>query len=83
MRKPASYVLRDRLNQLQAPIIVGVSGDSGSGKTTFSNEISRLLGSDIVSTICMDGYHKEDREQRQKSGRLPLDPDANHLDLLE
>ena len=80
---PVSYALRDRLKQLQAPIIVGVSGDSGSGKTTFSNGIRRLLGSDIVSTICTDGYHKEDREQRQKSGRLPLDPDANHLDLLE
>lgn len=74
--------IRDRLKQLQSPIIVGVSGDSGSGKTTFSNGIRRLIGSDLVSTICTDGYHKEDREQRKKSGRLPLDPDANHLDLL-
>lgn len=79
----ASNSLRDRLQQLRSPIIVGVSGDSGSGKTTFSNGIRRLLGSDIVSTICTDGYHKEDREQRQQSGRLPLDPAANHLNLLE
>lgn len=78
----SAATIRDRLNQLQAPIIVGVSGDSGSGKTTFSNGIRRLIGSDLVSTICTDGYHKEDRAQRQKSGRLPLDPAANQLDLL-
>lgn len=83
LKEIASPTLRDRLKQLRSPIIVGVSGDSGSGKTTFSNGIRRLLGSDIVSTICTDGYHKEDREQRQKSGRLPLDPEMNHLDLLE
>jgi len=77
-----SAKMRDRLKQLRSPIIVGVSGDSGSGKTTFSNGIRRLIGNDLVSTICTDGYHKEDREQRKLSGRLPLDPDANHLDLL-
>ncbi|MFH7241246.1 MAG: phosphoribulokinase [Spirulina sp.] len=74
--------LRDSLKNLKTPIIVGVAGDSGSGKTTFSNGIRRLIGEDLVSTICTDGYHKEDREQRQKSGRLPLDPEANYLDLL-
>lgn len=79
----SSATIRDRVQQLHAPIIVGVAGDSGSGKTTFSDGIRQLIGSDLVSTICTDGYHKEDREQRQRSGRLPLDPDANHLDLLQ
>jgi phosphoribulokinase len=74
--------LRDSLKNLKTPIIVGVAGDSGSGKTTFSNGIRRLIGEDLVSTICTDGYHKENREQRKKSGRLPLDPEANYLDLL-
>ena len=74
--------MRYRLKQLEAPIIIGVAGDSGSGKTTYSNGIRYLLGTDIVSTLCTDGYHKEDREQRKASGRLPLDPDANHLELL-
>jgi phosphoribulokinase len=74
--------LRDSLKNLKTPIIVGVAGDSGSGKTTFSNGIRRLIGEDLVSTICTDGYHKEDRKQRKQSGRLPLDPEANYLDLL-
>ena len=79
---PKCLTLRAQLDRLSVPIIIGVSGDSGSGKTTYSNGIRRLLGKDIVSNIEMDGYHKEDREQRQVSGRLPLDPEANHLDLL-
>ncbi len=73
---------RDSLKNLKTPIIVGVAGDSGSGKTTFSNGIRRLIGDDLVSTICTDGYHKENREQRKQSGRLPLDPEANYLGLL-
>ncbi|MBD2426941.1 phosphoribulokinase [Phormidium sp. FACHB-1136] len=79
---PNNSTIREALKQLRFPIIVGVAGDSGSGKTTFSNGIRRLIGSDLVSTICTDGYHKENREQRQQSGRLPLDPEANHLDVL-
>lgn len=82
-RNKNSSTFRDILKQIQIPIIIGVAGDSGSGKTTFSNGIRRLIGTDLVSTICTDGYHKEDREQRQQSGRLPLDPEANNLELLE
>ena len=81
--QPACESLRHQLKKLQSPILIGVAGDSGSGKTTFSNGICRLIGNDLVQTICTDGYHKEDREQRQKSGRLPLAPEANHLNLLD
>lgn len=81
--KRKSAPLRSRLQDLRQPMIIGVCGDSGSGKTTYSNGIRELIGGDIVSTIEMDGYHKENREQRKISGRFPLDPDANHLDLLE
>ncbi|WP_242060411.1 phosphoribulokinase [Aerosakkonema funiforme] len=80
--QPKCITLRSQIAQLKEPIIIGVAGDSGSGKSTYSNGIRRLLGTDLVSTIEMDGYHKEDREQRRISGRLPLDPEANHLDLL-
>ncbi|MFM7437511.1 MAG: phosphoribulokinase, partial [Snowella sp.] len=80
---PKCLTLRQQLQELDRPIIIGVAGDSGSGKTTYSNGIRRLLGTDIVETICLDGYHKEDREQRKISGKLPLDPEANRLDLLQ
>jgi phosphoribulokinase len=74
--------LRLMLTEIKKSIIIGIAGDSGSGKTTFSNGIRKLLGDDIVKTITMDGYHKENRTERQESGHLPLDPEANNLDLL-
>ncbi|MEX0731832.1 MAG: phosphoribulokinase [Aquisalimonadaceae bacterium] len=74
--------LRQMLRKARRPILLGVAGDSGSGKTTYTHGIRRLLGNDMVTTIGLDGYHKEDRAQRRRSGRLPLDPDANHLDLV-
>jgi phosphoribulokinase len=80
--KPTCVDLRSLLKQQKVPIIVGIAGDSGSGKTTYSDCLKKLIGEDLISTIEMDGYHKEDRQKRRVSGRLPLDPEANHLDLL-
>jgi len=74
--------VRERLEGIDAFIIVGVGGDSGAGKTTFSNGIRRLLGDELVSGFSMDDYHKEDRETRKKTGNLPLDPRYNRLDLI-
>lgn len=74
--------IRSNLERLKGPIIIGIAGDSGSGKTTYSNGIRRLLGTDIVKTITLDGYHKENRSERLLSGKLPLDPNANNLDLI-
>lgn len=76
-------LLHEMLQKTKVPFIIGITGDSGSGKTTFSDGIRRLLGASVVKTIQMDGYHKENRSQRSVSGRLPLDPDANHLSKLE
>lgn len=64
------------------PFFVGVAGDSGSGKTVFAAGIRTLLGEKLVKMMEMDGYHKETRTKRAVSGKLPLDPAANHLDRL-
>jgi phosphoribulokinase len=81
---PASCsLLQSRLTQLKTPFIIGIAGDSGSGKTIFSDGIRRILGPNLIRTITMDGYHKENRATRSISGRLPLDPGANKLDLLK
>jgi len=82
--EPATpHVLQVTLSNIHQPIIIGIAGDSGSGKTRFSNGIRELLGETLVSTIHMDGYHKETRKEREVSKRLPLDPSANNLDLLK
>jgi phosphoribulokinase len=64
------------------PIILGIVGDSASGKTTLSKGLVRLLGEEVVTHICTDDYHKYDRKQRAERGITPLDPDCNYLDIM-
>jgi phosphoribulokinase len=63
--------------------IIGVAGDSGSGKTTFTQGIRSIFGDDLVSTITLDDYHSLDRTGRKEEGVTPLNPRANWLDRLE
>jgi phosphoribulokinase len=63
--------------------IIGVAGDSGSGKTTFTQGIRDIFGSSLVSTITLDDYHRFDREERRREGLTALNPKANRIDLLE
>jgi phosphoribulokinase len=62
---------------------IGVAGDSGSGKTTFTQGIRDIFGSDLVSTITLDDYHRLDRDGRRQERLTALNPAANRIDLLE
>jgi len=62
---------------------IGVAGDSGSGKTSFTRGIRSIFGDDMVSTITLDDYHSLDRIQRKEQGVTPLDPGVNRIDVLE
>jgi phosphoribulokinase len=64
------------------PVILGVVGDSASGKTTISRGLVRVLGEEHVAHICTDDYHRYDRRQRAELGITPLDPDCNHMGVL-
>ncbi|CAA6604114.1 Uridine kinase [Rhodospirillaceae bacterium LM-1] len=68
---------------VQRPIILGIVGDSASGKTTLSQGIAAILGPDRVATICTDDYHRFERAERAKKGVSALDPSANYVDILE
>ncbi|MEN6395754.1 MAG: phosphoribulokinase [Methanoregula sp.] len=63
--------------------VIGVAGDSGSGKTTFTNAIRHIFGPDLVATITLDDYHRYDRAERKRLDITPLHPDANNLAQLE
>jgi phosphoribulokinase len=65
------------------PVILGVVGDSASGKTTITRGLVRVLGEDLVTHVCTDDYHRFDRAQRAEIGITPLHPDCNHIDILE
>jgi phosphoribulokinase len=64
------------------PVILGVVGDSASGKTTLSRGLVRVLGEDNVAHISTDDYHCYDRAQRAQLGITPLHPECNHLDII-
>ena len=60
------------------PIMVGVGGDSGSGKNYMYNLISELFSND---TLCVEGDddHKWERGHQQWQAYTHLNPKANNL----
>ncbi len=64
------------------PIVLGVVGDSASGKTTLTRGLVRVLGEDQVTHVCTDDYHRYDRKQRAETGITPLDPGCNYIDVI-
>jgi phosphoribulokinase len=65
------------------PIILGIVGDSASGKTTLSMGVAQILGEEHCTVICTDDYHRYDRRSRSAAGLSALDPRANYVDVLE
>jgi len=74
--------IMDRIKETGRVFVFGIAGDSGSGKTTISRGIKRILGEEMVCSFSMDDYHSLDRRQRKERNITPLHPDANYLDLL-
>jgi phosphoribulokinase len=76
-------LFKDAIIARKGVYIIGVAGDSGSGKTSFTRSVRHLFGDEIVSTISLDDYHLLDREQRKARNITPLAPEANNLPGLE
>jgi len=47
------------------PLIIGVTGGSGSGKTSFIKQLKRSFTKDEVSIISQDDYYKPKEEQQR------------------
>jgi len=62
------------------PFVIGISGDSGSGKDTFSDAISGLFGGHSVVTLSGDDYHLWDRKKPMWQVMTHLNPMANDLE---
>jgi phosphoribulokinase len=65
------------------PIILGIVGDSATGKTTLSAGVAQILGADHCTVFCTDDYHRYERRYRAEHGLSALDPRANYVDVLE
>jgi phosphoribulokinase len=70
-------------NRRRRPIIIGIVGDSASGKTTISRGLVNILGPERVTHVCTDDYHKYDRKERAERQITPLHPECNYMDVME
>ncbi len=62
------------------PFVLGIAGDSGSGKGTYCEAISGVFGSSGVSILSGDNYHLWDREKAVWRIMTHLNPMANDLE---
>jgi len=74
------------------PVMIGVAADSGCGKSTFLRRILGALGTkvkpghtavgDMMTVVCLDDYHINDRAGRKVTGLTALDEKENDFDLM-
>lgn len=63
------------------PFIIGISGESGVGKSTITEIVSMFFGIKNVTTISTDDLHKWERTNKAWQSITHLNPDANNLEL--
>jgi phosphoribulokinase len=74
------------------PVMIGVAADSGCGKSTFLRRIMGALGTDVtpghtpigdlMTVVCLDDYHINDRAGRKATGLTALDATENDFALM-
>lgn len=62
------------------PFVIGVAGDSGSGKDTYVDSISGLFGLHSVVSFSGDNYHLWDRQKPMWQVMTHLNPMSNDLE---
>jgi phosphoribulokinase len=65
------------------PVMLAIAGDSASGKTTITSGLLRALGPQRCTAVCVDDYHRYDREERRGLPFTALHPDCNYVDIVE
>lgn len=62
------------------PLVIGIAGGTGSGKTTVAHEILHRVGADKIAVLSHDAYYRDQKE-------LPIEERAkvnyDHPDSLE
>lgn len=74
---------RRQRDPAERPTVLAIVGDSASGKTTLARGIVEALGEERCVSVCLDDYHRYDRQDRRDRGITPLSPDANYIDIME
>ena len=64
-------------------IIIGIAGDSGSGKSTFTNRVKKYFGDDVTVIYHDNYYRRQDGIPFEKRVTVNYDhPDSLETDLL-
>lgn len=65
------------------PFLLGIVGDSGSGKSTVAAGVAALIGPEKVSTLELDDYHRHTRSERTELGVTALNPSVHNFPLMQ
>ena len=77
---------------LPVPLIIGVAGGTGSGKTTITEAITACVGSDAVAVLPQDAYYRaqgdlpfevRERTNYDEPGAFDTDLLVRHIELLK
>ena len=80
---PDKIVKMGRASNGQRPVMIAIAGDSAAGKTTLTQGLVDALGSERVTAVCVDDYHRYDREERKTLPFTALHPDCNFVQIME
>ncbi len=65
-------IVKQYINNKQQQCLIGITGESASGKTTFVNYVSKALRkklfNETYTTLCCDDYYKDTSEELKKAG---------------
>jgi phosphoribulokinase len=64
-------------------VMLAIAGDSAAGKTTLTQGLVEALGPGATVSVCVDDYHKYDRQERKDKPFTPLHPDCNYIGIME
>ena len=65
------------------PVMLAIAGDSAAGKTTLTKGLVDALGADRITSLCVDDYHRYDRQERKGLPFTALHPDCNYVQIME
>lgn len=64
-------------------VMLAIAGDSAAGKTTLTRGLVEALGEDRITSLCVDDYHRYDRQERKGMPFTALHPDCNYVEIME
>jgi phosphoribulokinase len=74
---------RDSRGVGDRPAMLAIAGDSAAGKTTLTRGLVNALGQDHIVSVCVDDYHRYDRQERKALPFTPLHPECNYVGVME